>query len=97
MKLRTAVAGLGLIALAVGLFLGLRSIESGTVGCGSAFSPDYYSAMLIDSGMARGGYEQNCRDAVSAARPFAFGVTGIGALLLAGSLFVPGDRRISAQ
>ena len=84
-----AIVGLGVAAF--GLLVGSIAVTSGSLDCGSAWSPNYSADVdkdvLVDQ-EAVAEAEAACRDAVSNRRPIAYGVTGFGALLLVAGLTV---------
>lgn len=95
MKSYLALAAIVLIAL--GAFLGLKTIGDGGYACGSAFSPDYFQSALTDSAGSGSLGEQGCRDSVSARRPWAFGTIGLGAIALLAALVMPGTWSIEPK
>lgn len=106
------IAGIGLVLLAVGLFLGFGGISKGGVSCGSAFKPNSHDARVQDLTDAMsadaGGYGLDtvgatgdaCRDATSNRKPIAWALTAPGGVLLfVGGIMLASDaqsRRESA-
>ena len=93
MSPRAVLLALGAVLLAAGLFLGLRTVSVGDIGCGSVLSPSDSEAALADSGEAIVGTLEGatpdedpdnnqaaCSDAVGDAKPLAYGALGLGAL-----------------
>ena len=80
------MALVGGLLIAASLLLGFTGVGD---DCGSAFAPDYSNAQFQDGIGLVSGNESDCRDAVSARRPIAYGVLGIGALALLMSSVIP--------
>jgi hypothetical protein len=84
------------------LFIPVKATTSGgaTVGCGTGFSTDMSQAAYdndvnnITKAFSRGfsntvqGYAEKCTDALAARRTWGFGLLGLGAVVLLGSLVV---------
>jgi len=97
--MKSLVALVGLVAIVTGLVLGLGTIGSGGEACGSAFRPDYSQSALTDAvfadhGDLAAGYESDCRDEVSARKPWAFGGLGLGLILVLFAIALPGSWSI---